>query len=351
MRKVVTVTNLFNNTLSVDFEYDTDLVNRVRTIPGSKFNWDKKIWVIPAAYGKIEILRTYFPLPTNLVLRQFNTSNVYRKKYREVLKLKRYSINTQRAYLAAFEGFLEYYSGKDIDSLTDNDAGTYFVYLVTERRVSPAVQKQAINSVKFYFEKVLNRPVSHFPYKRPKKEKHLPVILSKEEISALIKAVRNLKHRTIIMVIYSAGLRLSELLNLKIDDIDFERMLIHVVSGKGKKDRYTILSERLTEVLQQYMYAYRPSLYLFEGQYGGSYSAKSVQNIVKKGVLAAGISKHATVHTLRHSFATHLLENGTDLRYIKELLGHQSSKTTEIYTHVSKKSIGKIRSPLENIDI
>ncbi len=350
MEKVVTVTNINKNALCIDFEYDTDLLKRVKSIPGSRFNGDLKAWIIPASYRSIEILRIYFPLPINLIFKKAFSHDHNLKKYREVLELKRYSINTQRAYLAAFEGFIDYYADQDIDSLTDEDAGKYFVYLVIKRRVSAAVQKQAINAVKFYYEKVLNRPVSRFPYKRPKKEKHLPVILSEEEISAIIKATRNLKHRTIIMVIYSAGLRLSELLNLKIDDIDFERMLIHVVSGKGKKDRYTILSERLTEVLKRYVYAYQPSKYLFEGQYGGRYSAKSVQNIVKKAVSSAGISKHATVHTLRHSFATHLLENGTDLRYIQELLGHQSSKTTEIYTHVSRKSIAKIRSPLENID-
>ena len=350
MNKVVTVTKPGKGTIAINFKYDNELTIRARSLPEAHFDWYKMVWIAPGVYGKREILQKYFPPPIKLVFKGFYPPELYREKYRKVLELKRYSINTQRAYLSSFEGFLTYYSGEDIDSLADEDADRYFTYLVTRLRVSAAIQKQAINAVKFYYEKVLNRPVMHFLYKRPKKEKRLPVILSEEEVSGMIKAVKNLKHRTIVMIIYSSGLRLSELLNLKIDDIDFERMLIRVVSGKGNKDRYTILSPRLIDIIERYIYAYQPSVYLFEGQYGGKYSAKSVQNIVKRAVAAAGITKHATVHTLRHSFATHLLENGTDLRYIQELLGHKSSKTTEIYTHVSKKSIGKIRSPLDNID-
>lgn len=350
MNKIVTITKTGNGRITITFQYDEELVQRARSLPKAHFDWDSRIWIVPETYGKRQILRKHFPPPIQLVFKGFYPPQTYREKYKKVLELKRYSINTQRAYLSSFEGFLVYYSGEDIDSLTDEDADKYFTYLVTKRRVSAAIQKQAINAVKFYYEKVLNRPVMHFLYKRPKKEKRLPVILSEREISGMIKAIKNLKHRTIVMIIYSSGLRLSELLNLKIDDVDFERMLIRVASGKGNKDRYTILSPRLLDIIDRYIYAYRPSVYLFEGQYGGRYSAKSVQNIVKRAVVAAGITKHATVHTLRHSFATHLLENGTDLRYIQELLGHKSSKTTEIYTHVSKKSIGRIRSPLDNID-
>ena len=179
----------------------------------------------------------------------------------------------------------------------------------------------------------------------------MPQVLSEKEIARILLSLKNLKHRTILTVIYSAGLRLSELLNLKAEDIDWDRKLIRVKSGKGRKDRYTLLSPRLEKLLKDYLYYYKPDKYLFEGQKGGKYSPKSVQNIMKNAVTKTGITKHATVHTLRHSFATHLLENGTDLRYIQELLGHGSSRTTEIYTHVSKKSIGKIRSPLDNLDM
>jgi len=161
----------------------------------------------------------------------------------------------------------------------------------------------------------------------------------------------NLKHKCIISLAYSAGLRLGEVINLKLLDIDSKRNYIIVRQGKGKKDRYSLLSARVLELLRIYFKAYQPKEFLFEGQFGGPYSATSIHNILKAAVEKAGIKKRVTVHTLRHSFATHLLERGTDIRYIQELLGHQSSRTTEIYTHMTQKGLGKIKSPLDNLEI
>ena len=171
------------------------------------------------------------------------------------------------------------------------------------------------------------------------------------DISKILEATKNLKHKTILLLIYSAGLRLNELLELRIGDIDSEAMRIHIRFGKGKKDRYVMLSENVLELLREYYKVYKPNDYLIEGQNGGKYSPKSVQSVFKKSLQKSVVNKRATVHTLRHSFATHLLDDGTDIRYIQELLGHKRLETTQIYTHVSSHSINKIKSPADKLKI
>lgn len=185
---------------------------------------------------------------------------------------------------------------------------------------------------------------------RPKKEKKLPEILSKNEISKLLKAVKNLKHKAILYLVYSAGLRVGEVVKLKPTDIDSDRMLIHIIQGKGKKDRYTILSETALSILRQYVKVYKPEHWLFPGQHPDKHlTERSVQKVFGNARIDAKIRKNVSVHNLRHSFATHLLEGGVNLRYIQELLGHSSSKTTEIYTHVTQKNLSNIISPLDTI--
>jgi len=185
---------------------------------------------------------------------------------------------------------------------------------------------------------------------RPKKEKKLPEILSKNEISKLLKAVKNLKHKAILYLVYSAGLRVGEVVKLKPTDIDSDRMLIHIIQGKGKKDRYTILSETALSILRQYVKVYKPEHWLFPGQHPDKHlTERSVQKVFDNARIDAKIRKNVSVHNLRHSFATHLLEGGVNLRYIQELLGHSSSKTTEIYTHVTQKNLSNIISPLDTI--
>jgi site-specific recombinase XerD len=185
---------------------------------------------------------------------------------------------------------------------------------------------------------------------RPREEKTLPVVLSEQEIGDLLRITENIKHKTILMLCYSAGLRLSELIQVRISDIDSKRMQIRVEQGKGKKDRYTLLSSKLLELLRIYYKQYRPKTWLFEGAEGAQYSTRSIQSIMRESCKKAGIKKKVSVHTLRHSFATHLLENGTDLRYIQALLGHASSKTTEIYTHITTKGFDQIKSPLDKLN-
>jgi site-specific recombinase XerD len=206
-----------------------------------------------------------------------------------------------------------------------------------------------VGSIKLFYNELLrkNYKLNYLYPDRP--EKKLPVVLDKSEIQLLLNSIQNLKHRAILSVIYSAGLRLSEVIEMKLNDIDSKRMLIKIVQGKGKKDRYVMLSEKLLIILREYYKEYKPKEYLFEGQKGGKYSARSVQAIFKEALRNSKIKKEASVHTLRHSFATHLLESGTDIRIIQQLLGHSSLKTTQIYTQVSSSKISEIKSPLDFI--
>ncbi len=186
---------------------------------------------------------------------------------------------------------------------------------------------------------------------RPRKEHYLPEVLSEEEVANILKSISNLKHKVLIMTIYSGGLRISELKNLKVKDIDSNRMQIRVEQGKGKKDRYTLLSKKTLLHLRQYFKEFKPKEWLFEGENGGQYTSSSIYNIFGRALKKAGITKKVSIHSLRHSFATHLLENGTDLRYIQNLLGHSSSKTTEIYTHITTKGFDQIKNPMDRLEI
>lgn len=262
------------------------------------------------------------------------------------LELKQYSNNTVKSYVSCFEKFINHFKEQSIDTLNENDIRNYLQYLIQVHR-SKSYINQAINSIKFYYEVVLGMPNRFYAIERPLKDKKLPIVLSKENVRKLIDNTNNIKHRCIVSLLYSAGIRRSELLNLKLENIDSSRMLIRVEDAKGNKDRYTLLSNTTLADLRKYFKEYVPQLYLFEGQDGGQYSPNSVGKIITNATIKAGIKKQVTPHTLRHSFATHLLESGTDLRYIQLLLGHSSTKTTEIYTHVAKSSFDSIKNPLD----
>lgn len=266
--------------------------------------------------------------------------------YLQKLQIKKYANNTIKNYVSCFEKFINYYQDKDLNSLNENDIRSYLIFLIKEER-SNAYINQSINSIKFYYEIVLGMPNRFYTIERPRREKKLPIVLSKNEVKRVINSTNNIKHKCIVSLLYSAGLRRNELVNLKITDIDSERMLIRVTAAKGKKDRYTILSQNTLEDLRTYYKIWKPIEYLFEGQFGGKYNSNSVGKLVKKAGYMAGIKKNVTPHMLRHSFATHLLEAGTDLRHIQLLLGHNSTKTTEIYTHVATSSFSEIKNPLD----
>ncbi len=266
------------------------------------------------------------------------------------LIVQRYSESTVSVYRYMFREFLKYLYPRPLHQVTMDDITKYHHLLVVKKNVSRSYQNQSINAIKFYLEQVSGMDRTKYELERPKKEQKLPTVLSQEEIQKLFSKVRNLKHRAILVTIYSCGLRISELLNLRIGDIDSDRMEVRIQGGKGKKDRITILSPLLLKILRAYYKAHRPLEYLFEGPGGTQYSASSIRKILLRAVKRAGINKKVVVHTLRHSFGTHLLENGTNLRYIQVLMGHGSPKTTEIYTHVAQGDIHKVVSPLDHLN-
>ncbi|MFC0606085.1 site-specific tyrosine recombinase/integron integrase [Winogradskyella pulchriflava] len=261
------------------------------------------------------------------------------------LELKRYSDNTVRNYVSCFETYINYYHDRDPITLNEIDIRKYLQKLIQEGKSNSYINL-AVNSIKFYYEVVHGMPNRFYDIERPRKAKHLPEVLPKEDIVKIMRHTNNIKHRCVIGLLYSSGLRRSELLNLKITDIDSKRMVVIIKKAKGNKDRISILSPNILKDLQRYYREYRPNEYLFEGKRGSKYSASSVLSIVTKAAKKAGIQKNVTPHMLRHSFATHLLENGTDIRHIQLLLGHSSTKTTEIYTHVANRSFMEIKDLL-----
>ena len=266
--------------------------------------------------------------------------------YLEKLETKKYALNTVKSYVSCFERFINYYKDLELDQISEQEINRYVNHMVREDR-SDSYINSAINAIKFYYEIVLEMPNRFYSVDRPRKTTTLPIILSKSEIKSILSKIRNLKHQCIIALLYSSGLRRSELIHLKLGHVDMERKALFVKGGKGNKDRYTILSEKMISALKLYFKEYAPKEFVFEGAQGKQYSASSMQKIFKRAVKAANIKKEVKLHSLRHSFATHLLEDGVDIRYIQELLGHRSSKTTEIYTHVAQKVIRKIKSPLD----
>lgn len=268
--------------------------------------------------------------------------------YLELLKRKRYSQSTIKTYTSYFRQFQIHFKDRDLSTITRTEINSYILELIRNSNISRSQQNQRINAIKFYYEKVKGLKKEYYHITRPIKEKKLPMVLTKSEVHEILGKCNNLKHKCILMTLYSGGLRRSELINLKIEDIDSQRMLIRISNSKGNKSRYTLLSDTLLKMLRLYYQAYNPEYWLFEGQSAKPYSATSIENIFKNALKQTTVRKHATPHTLRHSFATHLLEQGINLRYIQELLGHSSSKTTEIYTRVSRHKLSQIINPLDN---
>ena len=263
------------------------------------------------------------------------------------MKLRRLSPRTISCYLACMKNIAVYF-GKSPAELRGEEIRSYLYHLMEDRRASQAVINQSYSALKFFFENTLQKPWDVLKIPRSKQRKKLPGVLSRQEVESIFSATGNLKHRAILMTVYSAGLRVGEVTRLKVSDIDSERMMIRVNEGKGLKDRYTLLGERNLEILRLYYKEYRPLEWLFPGKDPSEpVSISCVQRVFKASVQEAGIKKKASVHTLRHSFATHLLESGTDLYYIQRLLGHKSAGTTAVYLHIAGKDFGKIKSPID----
>lgn len=337
--------------------------------------WDKSNfkWVIPN-YGKnFELLKNYFG--DRIVKIEFK-AEVAKKiiqtsvhppfegelsdldettmgeisKFKIWMTHKRYSESSVKTYIQAITIFLKFVQPKTSVEVTNDDMVRFVHQYLIPRKLSLSYQNQAVNAARLFFKTIQGSKLITEQIERPRREHKLPNVLSKEEVKRILEAPANIKHRTMLSLIYACGLRRSELLNLKPENIDSKRHLLIILKAKGKKDRIVPISDKVIEMLREYYKIFKPKIWLFEGQnIGEQYSEKSIQSVLKQAIEKAKIKKPVTLHWMRHSYATHLLESGTDLRYIQELLGHKNSKTTEIYTHVTEKSLQKIKSPFDDL--
>ncbi len=347
--------------------FNKTLISKIKEIPYNRWDAKNKWWTVPFSEIifqrltevcgglKLKVISEEEPAGEEGVKRitpldipnYRRAPESYRNKHIEL----RNSPHTIKNYVSVFEEFINYFYRFDIDSITEPQILEFLRYLITERRVSVSYQNIAINAIKFYYEKVLKGQRKFYFIDRPSRDITLPDVLNVEEITAMIKAADNIKHKLIIMFAYSSGLRLGEVVRMKLTDIDRQRMQVRVEQSKGRKDRYTKLSEKILPVLDKYLDEYKPEVLIFNGEKGKPYSERSVQEVVKSIARKAGVAQKVTPKTLRHTFATHSLENGVDLRYIQSMMGHASSKTTEIYTHITTKGFENIKSPMDGLDI
>lgn len=376
-KTLITIKPLWHNQtkyVAIDFKHDETVKNYVNAFPDVKWSTTYKTFYTTYYKERINELFSYFrkqgwyvnydafknntkqPSPPvgnktaliNKLPPLIDPQRTQMIQFGKWLEQKRFSENTVNTYVEVTALFLRYVNLKKIEIINSRSIEQFNYDFIFNAKKSVSYQNQCISGIKHYFD-FKNITVETFEIKRPNKDKKLPNVLSKAEVKALIDATQNLKHKTLLSLIYSAGLRIGEALSLNLKDIDFDRGLIHIKSAKGRKDRYTLLSLGLIPILHAYIDQYNPKVLLFEGRFNEPYTQVSARQVLKKSLLNAGIKKYATLHTLRHSFATHLLESGTDIRYIQELLGHNSPKTTMIYTHVSTTSLRDIKNPFDNL--
>lgn len=335
----------------IQFEKSNLLLEAVKTLVGRKFSNTHKCWYVP----DVAFYREKFGLPQEILISDQTLSKISElhhlelKKAIETLQLKGYSPNTIRNYSSELIQFFRHIQPNVAPQSSVEALKNYLLYCINTLKLSENSIHSRINAIKFYYEKVLHFDKIAVEIPRPKKHLKLPKGFNVEEIKKILEVTPNLKHNTILKLIYGMGLRVSEVVNLKIRDIDSVSMRVFIERAKGKKDRYVNLPESILEQLRSYYKEYKPKEYLFEGQYGGQYTTRSVQQFFRKALKNAKIHKNLGVHGLRHSYATHLLENGTDIRFIQELLGHNDIKTTILYTQVTDMSLRKIISPLDNL--
>jgi integrase/recombinase XerD len=338
------------NVIFIQFSYNQQLVAEVKKWTGSCWSQSKKAWYVPDN----NYYRTKFdlePEPENYFDNQKidPINQLQYDRFLGALQLKGYSPNTLRTYCNEFAQFLFVLKSHSVLDCDQEMVRRYILYCINELKLSENSLHSRINAIKFYFEKVLFRERMFVEIPRPKKQAKLPKVIHSTDVKALFEKTTNLKHNTLLKLCYGMGLRVSEIVNLKIKDIDSKSMQVFIERAKGKKDRYANLPESILDQLRDYYMVYKPQEYLFEGQYGGKYSVRSAQTIFKTALQNANLNKNVGIHSLRHSFATHLLENGTDVRFIQELLGHKDIRTTLLYTNVSDKSIRNIKSPLDTM--
>ena len=355
---------------------DTHL-ETLKNIHGRRWNARWSAWDVPKTQLTVRFIEKYFTdvvcwkcdIKQNLPdrLESNNNSDHARKAIKEqsaparyenavlaleeVLTLKRYSWRTIKGYTNAFRQYIRHFDDLKPSDLTRQHINQYILWCIKQKNITESYQNQILSAIKMFYMEVVPQEDKVLELIRPKKAHKLPQVLSEEEVIRLIKATDNLKHNTILSLIYSAGLRLGELINLRIGDIQPDNKRIFIRKGKGKKDRYTILSDKVFDKIKDYLQVYCPVDWLFEGINGGQYSERSVQNVFTKSKELSRVNPYSTTHTLRHSFASHLYDKGYDIYIIKDLLGHEDIRTTEIYIQISKKSRANIKSPFDSLDI
>ncbi len=332
--------------------YSKENILIAKSIKGARWSASRKCWHFPDNKETEKELREKFKfILEKESKKEDNKLDKIINAFGKWMKQKRYSNNTVNSYISLIKLFFRSVKHKNINEITEKDIIRFNQSYILKNNYSISTQNQFTNAIKLFYQKYENRKLDIDNIERPRKERKLPDVFSKEEVKAIINNITNIKHKTLISLIYSAGLRIGEALNLELTDLDSKRKMLHIRSAKGKKDRFIPLSPKILQMIINYYRQYRPKKYLFEGQNGRQYTATSARMILKKAMKRAGINKPATLHTLRHSYATHLLENGTDIRLIQELLGHNSPKTTMIYTHVSTSNLALIENPFDKLDI
>jgi integrase/recombinase XerD len=377
MKQLTVTRSECTSKLYVRHTYDNEVYNKLKALPAIAWNSKIKTWELPNTPQSIHILIAEFRGLAWVDLDALSLTQVKQDKFEKrssypaeppklaelsgacteqllqfeaYLQSKRYSINTIKTYCDSLKTFFRFCSETPIDQLDTEDVIRFNTDYILKKGLSASFQNQVINAIKLFYRQRFNKRMVVDNLHRPRREKRLPNVLSKEEVKAILEAPVNVKHRAMLSLIYACGLRRSELLHLTLKDVQSDRNLLFIRQSKGKKDRLVPLSPKLIELLRTYYKMYKPQQWLFEGEHQGNpYSEKSLENVMKQSLKKAGIQKKASLHWLRHSYATHLLENGTDLRYIQELLGHSSSRTTELYTHVSTKNIQQIRTPFDDL--
>lgn len=336
-------------------------LDAVRGLSGRRYDAGRRIWIVPNASEATSTLKEAFgpsgvqELDESVSAREGDPSPAQdiMDRAQDALMVRGYSPRTRKVYLGHLRRFLVW-CGKGVPRLPEDPAGqgeAYILELIRKQGISRSYHSQVVSALRFLCVSVLGQPKLALKIPRPRKEHRLPAVLSQGEVARFLKKARNLKHRALLMLLYSAGLRVGEVVRLKPSDLDLERGVVRVTRAKGRRDRYTLLAHRAVEAVAIYQDAYPTGRWLFPGDRPGRHlTTRTVQRVVKKTAAAAGIEKNVTAHTLRHSFATHLLEGGTNLRIIQELLGHQSARTTQIYTHVAQSTIEAVRSPLDDME-
>lgn len=332
----------YGSRIGIYFEYDIHFIQRIKQMNDSKWSTTMRCWHLP----NTEENRIIFNIDSEIIHEHY----VKISQFKHWLQSKRYSENTIKNYVDSLHVFFNYFKGKSFETIDHTDFVQFNNDYIIKRKLSSSYQNQFVNALKLFYRTTSSKKIDIDLIHRPKSIKALPNILSKKEVKSILDSNKNLKHKIMLSLIYACGLRRSELLNLRPTDILSDRNLLHIKNSKGNKDRVVPLPTSIITELRVYYKLFRPINYLFEGQKKGErYSEKSLQLVFKQSLIRSKINKPATLHWLRHSYATHLLESGTDLRYIQELLGHKSSKTTEIYTHVSTKHLQNIPSPFDSL--